>query len=162
MGEIEFCGYIPGAIGKVTELQAVYYGRNWNFGLFFESWVATGLSEFLNRFDETRDLFLVALDGNRIVGSLTIDGSETDNRDAHLRWFIVEPDYWGRGIGRRLMEQAMRFCRQARLKHVYLWTFAGLDAARHVYESFGFKLAQERRFDQWGKLMTEQKFILDV
>ena len=41
-----------------------------------------------------------------------------------------------------------------------LWTFAGLDAARRLYERAGFRLAEERRGTQWGIEVTEQRFEL--
>ena len=40
----------------------------------------------------------------------------------------------------------------------YLNTFKGLDAARHLYESFGFVLTQEEDGSQWGSTVTEQQF----
>jgi GNAT superfamily N-acetyltransferase len=158
--QIELSGYVPGAIAGVTGLHARYYHDNWGFGLYFESKVATELSEFLNRFREGRDGFWVATSGGQIVGSIAIDGMEAGNRGARLRWFIVAPELQGRGIGRRLMREALDFCRRAGIKRVYLWTFAGLDAARHLYEEFGFVLREEHRDTQWGKMVLEQLFDL--
>jgi hypothetical protein len=34
---------------------AIFYQKHWGFGLFFETKVATEMSEFLSRFDEARD-----------------------------------------------------------------------------------------------------------
>lgn len=59
-----------------------------------------------------------------------------------------------------LMQEAMEFCKSVAFHRVYLWTFSGLEAARHVYEKFGFTLAEERNYNQWGKMMTEQMFEL--
>jgi hypothetical protein len=39
-----------------------------------------------------------------------------------------------------------------------LWTFNGLNAARHLYESNGFKLAEENLGNQWGTEIMEQRF----
>ncbi len=55
MKELTLQGYIPGAIGKITELHATYYSTYWNFGLYFEAKVAAEMAQFLSRFDETRD-----------------------------------------------------------------------------------------------------------
>jgi len=41
---------------------------------------------------------------------------------------------------------------------VRLWTFSGLNAARRLYESFGFTLDKAWQGDQWGWMMTEQQF----
>ena len=151
-------GYIPGAIGKVVELHATYYAQQWGFGLFFEAKVATGLASFLSRFDERHDGFWVAVHDQRIVGSITIDGSEAATKDAHLRWFILDPEYQGRGIGKELIGVAMRFCEEKNFQRVYLSTFAGLDSARHLYEKWGFELLEENEGNTWGVRVREQVF----
>ena len=51
------------------------------------------------------------------------------------------------------------FCRLKRYDLVYLWTFKGLDTARHLYEKNGFRLAQEKAGNQWGTTVVEQKFM---
>jgi len=160
MNGLKLSGYAPGAIGRIAELHALYYSERWGFGLFFESKVAGELSEFLRRFKKGRDGFWVAKLGERIVGSIAIDGFNRDSNGAHLRWFIVSPENHGQGIGKTLIEEAINFCRRARFKRVYLWTFAGLDAARHLYEKSGFTLCEQHEGDQWGKRVTEQMYEL--
>lgn len=155
-------GYIPGAIGRVAELHGTYYSRNWDFGLFFEAKVATELSEFLNRFDKTRDGFWVAEKDKKIAGSLSIDGTEGKTKGARLRWFIVDPEFHGSGIGRMLMKEAVEFCKTANHSKIYLTTFAGLDPARHLYEAFGFILCGEWEDAHWGKSVIAQKFELNL
>jgi len=160
MDEVKLTGYIPGAIGRITELHGAYYSEHWNFNLFFESKIATELSEFLNRFDRTHDGFWVARLDERIVGSVAIDGKEALTNGARLRWLIVDPRFQGRGIGNRLLGRAVDFCRNANFKRVYLFTFVGLDPARHLYEKFGFVLCEELEDNQWGRTLTEQVFEL--
>ena len=151
-------GYIPGAIGKVVELHGTYYAQQWGFGLFFEAKVATGLARFLSRFDERHDGFWVTVHDQRIVGSITIDGSEAAMKGAHLRWFILDSEYQGKGIGKQLIGEAMRFCKEKNFQRVYLSTFAGLDSARHLYEQWGFKLLEEKVGNTWGLRVREQVF----
>jgi len=158
MSEIRLCGYVPGAIGKITELHGTYYSKNWNFGLFFESMVARELSEFLDRFDEKRDGFWVAMKGEKVVGSIAIVGRDERSKGARLRWFIVAPEDQGSGIGNLLMNEAMEFCRRTRFKQVYLTTFDGLDQARHLYEKYGFTLDEEHEDNSWGITVKEQLF----
>jgi GNAT superfamily N-acetyltransferase len=157
---VELSGYIPGAIGRIAELHASYYHEHWGFGLFFESKVAVELSEFLHRFEEGRDGFWVARIEEKIVGSIAIDGVNSDSKGAHLRWFIVSQENQGQGIGKILLEEAIKFCRRAKFSRIYLWSFAGLDSARHLYEEFGFRLCEEHKGDQWGKRVTEQMYKL--
>ncbi|SPX55800.1 GNAT family transcriptional regulator [Klebsiella pneumoniae] len=75
-----------------------------------------------------------------------------------MRWFILDDSCRGTGIGRRLLSEAMAFCDSRQFSAVQLWTFKGLDAARKLYESFGFTLIREWQGEQWGKVMTEQQF----
>jgi GNAT superfamily N-acetyltransferase len=153
-------GYRPGAIGRVAELHGTYYAAHWDFGLYFEAKVARDLSEFLLRLDPARDRFWGLYGEEGLVGSITIDGLEAQTKGAHLRWFILAPERHGQGLGHRLMAEAVGFCRDRGYTTVYLWTFAGLDAARHLYEAFGFRLAEELDAEQWGRTMREQRFVL--
>lgn len=151
-------GYIPGAIGRIAELHAAYYSLHAGFGLYFEAKVATELSEFLGRFNDGRDGIWLLTDGGRVEGAIVIDGAEADTRGAHLRWFIVSDSLRGRGLGNALIAAAVDFCRQKGYKKIRLWTFQGLDAARHLYEKHGFRLTSQKRGSQWGKEVHEQRF----
>jgi GNAT superfamily N-acetyltransferase len=160
MNEIAISGYVPGAIGRLAELHAQYYSMAWDFGLFFEAKVAAEMSEFMRIFDDGRDsLWIVSRDGS-VEGGIVIDGTETEDKGAHLRWFILSERLRGQGLGNRLMGEAVGFCRERCYRQVYLWTFQGLHPARHLYEKFGFKLADQRPGQQWGKEVLEQRFVL--
>jgi GNAT superfamily N-acetyltransferase len=162
MKSVKLSGYVPGVIGRVAELHGKYYHEHWGFDLFFESKVATELSEFLCRFNKARDGFWVAGVEEKIVGSIAIDGFHCDSKGAHLRWFIVAPESQGQGIGKILLEEAIQFCRRTRFRRVYLLTFAGLDGARHLYEKSGFRLCEQHEGNQWGKRVAEQIFELSL
>lgn len=155
-------GYFPGSIGRVVELHARYYHVHWGFGAFFEAQVASGLAEFFGRYDELRDAFWIATVSGRVEGSITIDGAHAADTGAHLRWFIMSDALRGKGVGTRLIRTAVDFCRANKYRRVYLRTFAGLDAARHLYEKMGFKLVDQRSGTQSGTEVTEQRFELSL
>ena len=155
-------GYIPGAIGRVAELHGIYYHEHWGFGRFFEAKVATELSGFLGRYDEKRDSFWTASLKGHIEGSITIDGINAEGHGAHLRWFIMSDAFRGKGIGNRLINMAIEFCRKNAYKLVYLWTFEGLGASRHLYEKSGFKLVEQHKGTRWGTEVNEQRFELQI
>jgi GNAT superfamily N-acetyltransferase len=150
--------YMPGAIGRITELHGTYYQQHAGFGLYFESKVACELSEFLCRYDSARDGIWLALSNGRIEGSIVIDGVEADSEGAHFRWFIVSNSLRGNGAGNKLINTALDFCRTRNYKKIYLWTFEGLNAARHLYDKYGFRLARQQRGNQWGSEVNEQRF----
>ena len=155
-------GYKPGIIGRISELHALYYSREWNFDHFFEAKVATELSNFINRYDESQDCIWSSIINRTLEGSITIDGSSEESNVAHLRWFIVSDKAKGTGIGKHLMNKAVEFCRLSSVNKVYLWTFQGLEPAKHLYQKFGFKLVEEFDGSQWGTTVTEQRYELKI
>jgi len=159
---LELVGYYPGVVGKITEIHATYYYENWSFDVSFETQVGTELSEFIRDFEEDKDGFWVATIDGKFAGAIAIDGSEADKEGARLRWFIVPPEFQGRGVGGILIKRAIDFCREVNSRKVYLWTFEGLDEARSLYEREGFRLTQEHDVHQWGQDIKEQKFQLDL
>lgn len=150
-------GYLPGCIGDIAALHARYYAAEVGFGVFFERKVATELAAFAESLPAPgKGLWLYA-EAGRVLGSVVIDG-DTETRQAHLRWFIVDGGLQGMGVGRALLSRALAFADQW-YDETYLWTFRGLDAARHLYESAGFALAEEAAGSQWGEPVTEQRFV---
>ena len=158
---MQICGYMPGSIGRIVELHGRYYARDWRFGRSFEAKVASELGELLARLDPTRDGFWIAAEDDEIVGGIAIDGSHT-REAARLRFFIVDSAHRGAGFGEQLMRTALDFCRRAGHQRVFLTTFAGLDAARKLYERHGFVLTEERSDRTWGLEVTEQRFDLHM
>lgn len=151
-------GYQPGMIGRIAEMHGLYYAEHHQFGHFFEGKVAAGLAEFAGRLNHDANQIWLALRGNQIVGSVAIDGQDLGDNQAHLRWFILDEACQGAGVGRKLIGEAMAFCDARNFAATQLWTFNGLNAARRLYENFGFTLTKEWQGDQWGKMMTEQQF----
>ena len=145
-------------IGRIAELHGRYYSTNWGFGSFFEAKVARELSDFVDRYDSERDGFWSATTSGRVEGAIVIDGIDARTKGAHLRWFIVSDTYRLQGLGSRLMKQAMKFCDAKKYNVAFLWTFEGLDPARHLYEKAGFELIRQYSGRQWGTEVNEQYF----
>jgi DNA-binding MarR family transcriptional regulator/N-acetylglutamate synthase-like GNAT family acetyltransferase len=152
-------GYRPGALGRCAEMHARHYARIAGFGQPFEALVAAGLAEFAARLERPRNRLWLALRGGEVIGTVAIDGEDMGLGIAHLRWFIVADGARGGGIGRRLLADAVGFCDRQGFTETQLWTFRGLEAARHLYEAAGFVLAEERPGRQWGQEVLEQRFV---
>ncbi len=156
-------GWRAGAIGDVAGCHARYYAAAWGFGAYFEIKVASELAAFVDRYDPARDLLLTAYEADRFLGSIVIDGSDPElpPGHGHLRWFIMSDEARGRGVGGALMARAMAFLEGAGFASCYLTTFAGLDAARRLYERHGFRLVSEQAAQSWGTEVREQRFERD-
>ena len=155
-------GPVPGACGRIAALHADYYGRNWGFGPVFKETITAGVTAFLERFDPRRDGFWTVCLGGDVAGAIAIDAIHAESDGAHLRWFILSEDLRGRGLGNRLLSMAIAFCRKRGYPRIYLWTFEGLQTARHLYEKYGFRLVAARPGSQWGQEVMEQRFVLDL
>lgn len=153
-------GYEPGLIGDIARLHARYYHQHWGFGAFFEAKVASELSEFVARYDPQRDCLWRLVEDDALHGTITVDGGGPRDEGAHIRWFITSDAARGGGHGRQLLESAVDFCREGGHGKTYLWTFEGLDAARHLYESLGFRMVEQHSGEQWGSRVQEQRFEL--
>jgi GNAT superfamily N-acetyltransferase len=155
---VTFEGYRPGALGGVLGLHMDYYAREWGFGQAFETKVASELAAFLARLDPGRDLFLTAWRGDALAGSISMDVSGGGPDGAHLRWFVVSDTERGSGLGKQLMARAIDHADRVGGGPVWLTTFAGLEAARALYERHGFELCAQSDDDQWQGGVREQLF----
>ena len=156
----EIIGYFPGVIGQTTTLHAVYYKEHWGLDQSFEAEVSRELSDFITHFDEKKDGLWSAVSKDKLVGFIAITGDREHPDNARLRWYIVDPHYHGRGVGRILIAKAINFSRDEGYKRIYLWTFQGLVQAQSIYEKNGFTMAEERNVEQWGDIIREQQFEL--
>ncbi len=150
-------GYVPGCIGRIAQLHAAYYAAASGFGVAFEAKVARELAAFCQSYRPGRDGLWLARNPE-IEGSVALDGPHAEDGAAHLRWFIASDALRGQGTGRQLLARALAFSDQCGYRSVHLWTFAGLDAARYLYEANGFRLVHESPGSQWGAVVQEQRF----
>ena len=152
-------GYTPGLIVRMVAIHAAYYSALTGFGASFEATLAGGLADFVGRLGCADNAVWSIRASARVVGGVAVDGQDLGHRKAHLRWFIVDETLRGMGLGKMLLQKAVAFCDQRDFPETHLWTFRGLDAARHLYETRGFRLTEERMGDQWGREVREQRFV---
>lgn len=148
----------PGDIGYVIHRHGVLYAEEYGFNDQFDVYVAKGLSEFIEGFNPKKEHLWLAETNGKIVGSVAIVYRDDDT--AQLRWLIVEPAERGKNIGKRLVQEAVRFAKQQGYKRVLLWTIDFLTAARQLYYGENFVLTQTKQSEVWGKTLTEEKWEL--
>ncbi len=148
----------PGDIGRIVFLHGTFCAREYGFDSTFEAYVAEPLTLFARSRSE-RNRIWVAERGDRIVGCVAIVGVSDD--EAQSRWLLVDPSARGKGLGRRLLSDALAFAQQRSYKSVFLWTVRALTAAAHLYRSVGFRKVAEKP-GEWGVAVAEEKYVLDL
>jgi ribosomal protein S18 acetylase RimI-like enzyme len=147
----------PGDLGMIVHLHGIIYGRERGFDPTFEAYVAGPLADFV-RAGSPRGRLWIAERADRMIGCIAIVAAGPDT--AQLRWFLIDPSARGRGLGKRLMREALAFCRQAGYRDVILWTESALTAAARLYEAAGFRKTDEKPGRLWGVDLVEEKYEL--
>jgi ribosomal protein S18 acetylase RimI-like enzyme len=99
--------------------------------------------------DFQRSAKYVACQGDQIVGFMGVDGE-------YISWLYVDPDFYGRGIGRRLLRLGMELAGPG------AWTIAlvGNTRALGLYESQGFVIGSTFAGDNAGYPCTCARLTL--
>jgi ribosomal protein S18 acetylase RimI-like enzyme len=111
------------------------------------------LNNNLNNEDKLIELITIStcyvcLDKDLIIGMayLIPNGNPADIFKAewsYIRMVGVNPHYQGQGIAKTLTQMCIDKAKQTNEKTIALHTSEFMDAARHIYESLGFKVLQE-------------------
>src|SRR5688572_15191446 len=152
-----------GDLGWMVHRQAVVYAKEFGYSQLFETYLHEGAAVFLRKFDPRRDRIWMAEQGGKVLGFIAIQHDPDRRGWAKLRWFLVEREARGSGVGSRLMRAAIAFARKAGYKGILLWTVDDLHAARALYEQAGFTLAlQDPEPCGWAPWGHEQRWELPL
>lgn len=151
----------PGDLGWVIMAHGEIYDRQFGWDTDFETLVAKIVADFAENNDPAREYGWIAeVDGKRAGCIFCMAGDEPTV--AKLRILLVTPDARGLGLGTRLVEECLRFAREAGYRKVTLWTNDVLVAARKIYQTFGFRLVDEEPHHSFGHDLNGQNWILDL
>jgi GNAT superfamily N-acetyltransferase len=147
----------PGDLGYVIYRHGALYAKEYSYGVQFESYVAKGLCEFYEKYDPTRNRVWVCEHQGWMIGFLLLMDR---GQAAQLRYFLIEPEYRGIGLGTKLLNLYMDFLHECGYKASYLWTTHELSTAAILYKRHGFELTEEKESTAFGKPLREQRYDL--
>jgi len=152
--------FAPGDLGQLIYIHGMQNSADYGFNHVHEAYCAQIAIEFILCSDKGRSRAWLAKKEGKVVASIFI--IERPNNQAQLRLLFVDRSLRGLGLGRWLVEESIRYCRDEGFNVVYLWTVKGLDRAIWLYESVGFTPVAEKTVEEWGKSSLEIRFDLNL
>ena len=149
----------PGDIGSIIKLHGEYYYKNYKLDSSFEPYVAIPLAECIQRNLNNERVWVVEKE-NQVKGSIAI--TKYNNSTAQLRWYLLDESVQGKGIGGKLIKEAIGFSKDKKYKSIILWTFSELKKAIQLYQENGFILVEETGHFKWGRSIKEQCYELHL
>jgi len=150
----------PGDLGWVVHRHGAVYAREYGYDEQFEALVAEIVAHFVQRYNAKRERCWIAERDGETVGSVFL--VERSQTVAQLRLLLVEPKARGSGLGTRLVDECVRFARQAGYRKVTLWTQSELSAARRLYKAAGFRITRKEKNHSFGKDLVSETWELDL
>jgi DNA-binding MarR family transcriptional regulator/N-acetylglutamate synthase-like GNAT family acetyltransferase len=149
-----------GDFGWIVSRNAALYAQEYGWVEPFEGLCAQIVADFVNTFDAKHERCWIAELNGENVGCVMLakDSAEV----ARIRLLLVDPKARGLGLGHRLVDECVKFARQAGYKKITLWTHSVLGAARHIYEKAGFTLTASEPKHTWGKDVIAEYWDLEL
>ena len=150
--------FSPGDLGELIRIHGIQNFADYGFNVAHEAYCARIAAEFIIGSNLPRSRAWLVKKETTVVGSILI--IEREDNLAQLRLLFVDRSVRGEGVGRWLVEESVRYSRDAGFRGVYLWTVEGLDRAIRIYEAVGFRRTSESVSEGWGRKSVEVRFDL--
>jgi DNA-binding MarR family transcriptional regulator/GNAT superfamily N-acetyltransferase len=150
----------PGDMGWVIERHAVVYAAEQGWGPRFEALIMDIVARFIDHHDPESERCWIAERAGQRVGCVFL--VRHDATTAKLRLLLVDPAARGLGLGRRLVDECIRFARAAGYRTLTLWTQSNLLPARALYAAAGFRLVGSEPFDGLGVPTVSETWAIDL
>lgn len=152
-----------GEIGWLIHRQAVLYHLEQGWNGEFETLITRIYADFeAAPSTPPKQLWVAEIEGEVAGSVFVLPAEDGEEGTAQLRMLYVEPMFRGRGVGGRLVAEAVSFAKMSGYKRIMLWTQDCLASARSIYQKAGFVLAKEERHHSFGADLNGQYWVLEL
>lgn len=149
----------PGDLGALVRRHGLIYAAEYGYDHTFEPYVAVPMAEFVLSNSPRQRMWIVEHAG-QIAGCLAVVEAAPD--EAQLRWFLLNPEIRGKGVGRWMLTDALTFCREMGYTRAFLLTVDVHTEAAALYRSVGFVKTDEHPAVLWGAERLEQRYEMGL
>lgn len=145
-------GDLPFVIQSHSDL----YQKEYNYGKTFDYYVIKGIAEFFEVYTPEKSRVWVCEHEGKRIGFLSLIERGTA---AQLRFFFMNKNYRGIGLGNHLMREFIEFLKVKKYKSCYLWTTTEQLAAAALYKKNGFHWVEDMPSNStFDRPVIEQKY----
>lgn len=99
---------------------------------------------YIASFEEYKDLVLVAVKDDEVLGYSCFDIKENDKYDSELVSLYIKPNHLNQGIGSSLFKETGKLLYEQNNKNMIVWCFKDNENAKKFYEDLGGKVVEEK------------------
>lgn len=112
------------------------------FGFKYDPVLDADLEDPNTAYVEDGGVFYLFVENHKLLGTVAV--RKVDPETAEIKRMYVAKDRRGSGLGARLLDKALAFCKESGFKRVVLDTHAAQADAQALYKSRGFEVTHEK------------------
>ncbi|MFT4416770.1 GNAT family N-acetyltransferase [Fredinandcohnia humi] len=145
--------YVKEDVEKIVDLHYLLFKKEYGYDESFMDFIYQKVVE-INKRNNDREMIWVVERNKKHLGSISI--SEYNQNTAQLGLFLLDPIVRGAGIGCQLIELAINHCRDKGFSRIILLTNDKLEAARSLYEKYGFVIIDTKKIYVSAQWINEE------
>lgn len=159
--DIEIRPFTAEDVDFIINGQLGLYEKEYGFTSdIWKVYIKDGVHELVNQFDKEKDCIYILEHQEVPSGCSAI--KKVDGMTAQFRFLFLDSKIRGFGLGNKLLDMSIDFCKEKEYKHVFLWTFSTLKAARYLYKNKGFRITKTKENNEWGTSILEELWEIDL
>lgn len=160
MQQLEIRQAIAGDIGWIISRHGEIYFEQFQLASEFEIDIARKMVAISDQENHFNRILLAIADGHRI-GCIAI--SLKDPETAFINFVLVTSQFRGQGVAHQLMDAVIQHANTNGISSIQLETYRFLEAARKLYQRYGFEIYQiNSGLSKYGRVFDQEFWQLKL